>query len=400
MRKKRIWAAAVAVVLTALAAALVSAGNRLPGWETPEGISGARGRKIEASLAAAAEECADLYASVREASDHLQGACLTRSDIDAIEARLIDAGYATVDSDPVYPEYLANPEALYRFQSDLSAGENASFPFFRVSEDGGLWQSCFLREQGETRCVLTKLTWDNGVPRVESCEVRPVYDMELADWGIFYYRLYPADDPHYIDYSQLRLAPVDRTLYDLNRTYILPVGYQMVNLFLCDWQEGDWGDLSFNDLFEYLREMDTGERFQWSDLPDWISATRAILPAGLFEDTLLAHFHISREELRGQAGYDPDRDGYPWRPVFGDDLTTWHYPMCQPEVVKQVSNADGTVTLTVRVFCPELKTDRLFTHEVTVRPLAEGGFQYTGNRVTQVGSRGLPPAIPRFQLDG
>lgn len=71
MRKKRIWAAAVAVVLTALAAALVSAGNRLPGWETPEGISGSRGRKIEASLAAAAEECADLYASVREASDHL-----------------------------------------------------------------------------------------------------------------------------------------------------------------------------------------------------------------------------------------------------------------------------------------------------------------------------------------
>ncbi len=401
MRKKRIWAAAAAaVLLTLLALVLFSAGSRLSGWKTPEGISPFQGRKMEASLRAASAKCADLCASAWEASGHPQGACLSRSDIDAIEACLIDAGYPTVDSDAVYPEYLANPESLYRFQSDLNTGKNTSFTFFRVCEDGGLWQSFFLRTNGETRCVLTRLTWDNGTPRVESCEVRPVYDMELADWGFFYYRLYPADDPHYIDYSQLRLNPADRNLYDLNRTYILPIGYQMVNLFLCDWQEGDWGNLSFNDLFEYFREMDTGERFQWAELQDWISPTRSILPANLFEDTLLPRFRISREELRAAAAYDPDRNGYPWRPAFGDDMTPWHYPMCQPEVVKQAANPDGTITLTVQVYCPEQKTDRLFTHEVTVRPLAEGGFQYTANHVTQVGSRGLPPAIPRFLLDG
>ena len=168
----------------------------------------------------------------------------------------------------------------------------------------------------------------------------------------------------------------------------------MVNLFLCNWREGDWGDLSFNDLFEYLYEKDRGERFEWSDLSSFM------LPAELFESTVLPYFQISLEKFRKASGYDAEADAYPWRPVFGDDLTTWKYPMCEPEVVSRTRNSDGTLTLTVQVYSRELKTDRLFTHEVTVRLLENGGFQYTANRVTYVSDRGLPPSMPRFALAG
>lgn len=38
----------------------------------------------------------------------------------------------------------------------------------------------------------------------------------------------------------------------------------------------------------------------------------------------------------------------------------------------------------------DLKTDCLFAHEVTVRPLENGRFQYVGNKVTYQTEYGLP----------
>lgn len=381
--KQRIFVGIVCL-LALLAGALFLTKDTLPGWEAPEELPVLLRYRLKSELSEIAKICGDLY--MAERMDRY-----SRETIDTVEARLTEAGYATVDTDAVYPDYLANPEGLRRF----CAGEGDTQTVLHVREDGGIWHSFFVRRPEQMLCVLTKIGWDGeNTAYVETCESLPVYEMELAEWDTFYYRLYPANDPHYIDYNQLRLTPVERELYDLNREYIRPVGYEMVNLFLCDWQEGDWGDLSFNDLFEYLYEKDRGERFEWGGLPT------LMLPAELFEDTVVPYFQISLEDFRKASGYDAEADAYPWRPVFGDDLTTWKYPMCEPEVVGQTQNSDGTLTLTVQVHSPELKTDRLFTHEVTVRPLENGGFQYTANQVTYVSDRGLPPAMPRFALDG
>ena len=381
--KKRAFVGIVCL-LALLAGALFLAKDPLPGWEAPEELSVLHRYRLKSELSEIAKICEELYMA-----EQAEG--YSRETIDAVEARLTETGYTTVDTDAVYPDYLANPEGLRRF----CAGEKDTQTVIHVSEDGGFWYTFFVRKKGQTLCVLTKIGWDGeGRACVETCETLPVYEMELADWDVVYYRLYPDNDPHYIDYNQLRLTPVDRELYDLNREYIRPVGYQMVNLFLCDWQEGDWGDLSFNDLFEYLYEKDRGERFEWGGLSE------LMLPAELFESTVLPYFPISLEDFRKASGYDAEVDTYPWRPMFGDDLTSWKYPICEPEVVGQTQNSDGTLTLTVQVYSPELKTDRLFTHAVTVRPLENGGFQYTANRITDVSDRGLPPAMPRFALDG
>lgn len=44
----------------------------------------------------------------------------------------------------------------------------------------------------------------------------------------------------------------------------------------------------------------------------------------------------------------------------------------------------------------DLKTDCLFAHEVTVRPLENGRFQYVGNKVTYQTEYGLPFCEPRI----
>lgn len=390
----RSWLAAGILCAAALLAAVVLLLPReeLPGWDAPEALSASQSRRVQKELIQIVQGYGTLSTRVDED--------LMQEDIDAIEARLLAAGYPTVDTDEIYPEYLGNPESLYGFWEAARDGQDAAQTVIRVSEDGGFWHTYLFQEKGERGCLLTHVAWngDNSA-YVQSCELLPLYDIELADWGIFYYRMYPANDPHYVDYSQLRLVPVDHVLFDLNRKYIIPIGYQMANLFLCDWQEGDWGELALNDLFEYLYKKDTGQRYDWSKSSDWDTPTRILLPAQLFEATVLPYFRISLDAFREACEYDEVQECYPWRPVFGDDLTSRHYVMCEPEVLSQTQNGDGTITLTVQVYSPDLKTDRLFTHEVTVRPLTDGSFQYVGNRVTYVSDCGLPYNMARFDLD-
>lgn len=385
----------VICVLLLLVAVCLLTGLLLPraelsGWSPPEQLPAAQAQQAKAEILQASALLGDLY---EEASHPL-----SQADIDTMEQHLVEAGYTVVDTDGVYPEYLANPGGLQAFWESASAGVDAAQSVLQINSSGFLYLR-FFRSGEENRYLLTSLIWDERAePVVEECQVLPIYDMVLSDWGIFYYRVYPADDPHYIDYAQFWMAPVDREAYDLCRTYIQTVGYQMVNLFLCDWQEGNWGQLSFNDLFEYLYERDTGQRVDVDTFPLEGYPPRASIPAELFEDTLLPYFQISLEEFRQRCGYEAG--GYPWRPIFGDDLTTWHFPICEPEVMEACQNADGTLTLTVQVYSPELKTDRLFSHQVTVRPLEEGGFQYVSNRITYTGPQGLPPDMSRFTLDG
>lgn len=386
-RKKGCLAAAIFFVF--LTALLLFHQTTLPGWDVPEELTLSQRRRIAGELTQAAKLC-------REAAP---SSGLSQSDIDALESCLLTEGFSVIDSDALYPEHLGNPESLYAFWAAVTSDTPTAQTVLRVNDDGSL-SHLFFHHGKEDIFVLTVADWANGSLSVRECNVLPLYDMELTDWGIFYYRVYPADDPHYIDYAQLRLTPVDRKLYDLTRTYILPVGYQLVNLFLCDWQEGDWGSLSFNDLLDGFYLAQTGGFLPWEQYPFYASPARAMIPAQLFEDTLLPYFDIPLETFRTLCRYDAEMDSYPFRPIYGNDLTVWHYPMCEPLVTSSTENPDGTLTLNVQVYSPELKTDNLFSHTVTVRPNPDGTFQYVSNQLTYVSPRGLPPAMPRFDLDG
>lgn len=359
-----------------LAAILLFPQKDFPGWEAPDILSSSQSRAIRDELIRAAEVCQGVKSA------------------DSLEERLIGAGFATVDSDAIYPSYLANADGV----RDFAAGRSST-SVLQAGKNGGFVHMFFARGD-EDFLILTEVSQHSqGSFYVSACETLPLYETELADWDIFYYRLYPENDPHYIDYNQLRLTPVDRELYDLTREYILPVGYQMVNLFLCDWQEGNWGDLAFSDVFEYLYERNTGDPLPWQDFPVHPDSHYRLIPAQLFEDTVLPYFRVSREYLRKACQYDSAADAYPWRPVHGDDLTTWEYPYREPQVTDCQENSDGTITLKVQVYSAEVKTNNLFSHEVTLRPFADGGFQYVANRISYTSSYGLPPAMARFELD-
>ena len=95
--------------------------------------------------------------------------------------------------------------------------------------------------------------------------------------------------------------------------------------------------------------------------------------------------------MRDLAFYDGERDSYPWRQLQSEEVVSLlRYYTMEPEVTAYKENPDGTLCLTVQVLSTDLKTDCLFSHQVTIRPLEGGGFQFTGNRILTQGEKGLP----------
>ena len=100
--------------------------------------------------------------------------------------------------------------------------------------------------------------------------------------------------------------------------------------------------------------------------------------------------------LRELAQYNAVEDYYPWRPVETNDYVFLDFYSIDPEVTAYQVHPEGTITLTVQVLSTDLKTDCVFAHEVTVRPLENGRFQYVGNKVTFQTGYGLPYSEPRL----
>lgn len=113
----------------------------------------------------------------------------------------------------------------------------------------------------------------------------------------------------------------------------------------------------------------------------------------------MQYFTIDIDTLRQVAQYNAEGDYYPWRPVETNDYVFLYYYTVESEVTAYRGNSDGTLTLTVEMLSTDLATDCLFAHEVTVRPLENGRFQFVGNKITYQTEYGLPYCEPRLTWD-
>lgn len=346
----------------------------------------------------------DVYTSAEKVAEG-NAPVLSGADIAEIEDLLIVAGFDVIVRNGVYPPYLITGDRFHLFWDQVQNSENAEQEVIEISDTGGLSYTLFRNEDGKCSVYFASYGFDSaGRPQALSYEKHTVQDMELTERGNFYYRIFPAGDKHYADYSLIRLTPPDKALYDLTAKYIMPIGYQAANIFLVDWNERDFGDLSFNDLFEYLYSARNGTSINYTEYPindgtffKGVTVGYYEIPSELFESTILPYFSVTIESFRKAAFYDEYRAYYPWKPFLTNDAV-W-YPYIEPSVVGCTENDDGTITLYVDVLSTDLKTDRLFSHKVTIRLLEDGNFQYVGNQITFQMEPGLPPGEVRLSYN-
>lgn len=348
---------------------------------------------MQERLEARCKEITDIYRPLYET---MEGMTPTQSDIDAMEELLICKGLDVIDTNGVYPSYLVTSDHFHSFWDSVQDRKQAEQEVIMIAASGALAYRLFTYD--ETGKFLYSMTCPLGGEGELAYEAHDIKDWELTEKDNFFYRILPANDKHYPDFSLIRLTPPDRELYDMTLHYIFSVGYIATNVFLIDWAEGNWKNLSFNDQFEYLYLTHFGKQFNGDGYPMLRSQYGYAIPAEEFESVILPYYNIDLDTFRELAQYDSDGDYYPWRPLETNDFAfIWYYNI-EPEVTAYTRNADGTLTLTVEALSADLKTDCLFAHEVTVRPLENGEFQYVGNRVTYQTEYGLPCTVPRYKL--
>ena len=297
-----------------------------------------------------------------------------------------------------YPSYyLEDGTLLLSFWEKAQAGTDCKLALLFERPDGAVSYQAFSVEDGAAYARFLRLEkGEDGAVSTSGFERYPVQEWTLTENGNFYYRLFPAGDKHYADFQLIRTTAPDAACFAALEQYILPVDYYYVNLLITDWSEPDFTGVSFNDLFDRLYALQKG--FQ-PDVSRYSQDKAGIyrIPAAEFEAAVLPYFDLSPQTLRDTAGFDAETESYPWRPIQTNDMGRYDYPAVEPYITKIRNNADGTKTLFVSCLSTDVPTDRIFSHELTVRD-TPGGFQFVSNRVTYQTELGLPNSEPRLTV--
>lgn len=308
--------------------------------------------------------------------------------VQEIAQKLEAQGVTAIDSENQVN--MTNPQQMQAFISALKNRETAGLTVLIVSAYDRFTEYCLRAEGGALEAEKTYYQYADGAFEARSSVSFPVDSWQYTEEGYFIFTgksfsaqslvLTMSDEE---EFAAWRVEPLDQQCREWTRRYLLPVGYGKNNMFLTDWSEADYGTLDFYDLFDKFYP----EMYQQS-VPYTTSENAAVgvvyhIPAREFEDVVSLHFAVGTETLREKTDYLEAANAYEYRPR---GFYETEYPnLPYPEVISGAENGDGTLTLLVNAVYPSAETSRAFTHELTIRPDAQGGFQYLSNRVLRSG---------------
>lgn len=260
------------------------------------------------------------------------------------------------------------------------AGENkeAEQTLLLVQSDGALVRCDLSAVNGEIEVSCYTLSFEEGEPVTDEGYKFVACVWKYSDKGYLFLEEYRPKDLDGVPMNMaIRVKPLDEKCRQYNRKYVEPIGYNFNNMFITDWSEGDYGSLDFYDLYEPMYRMRWDDQEVIDQLEEGIVYE---IPEEEFEELYHSYFKINTQVLRERTFYNEEKNIYQYRTRGMGDLSPTGTPP-YPEVTRYRENEDGTLTLTVEAIWPERNLDCAFSHELTVRQLEDGGFQYVSNRV-------------------
>lgn len=285
-----------------------------------------------------------------------------------------EAGYAASDRDDQIN--MANYEQAEAFCEKARRKEAAELTLFSVLDEGRLIRYDMETADGRIHVALRSLQWKEGEPEVYYSHEYEAYTWEYTDKGFLFIEEYqPAGYDGPPGRIGFRIKPLDQRCRELNRKYVLPVGYTRNNLLVTDWDETDYAGLELYDLYEILYRVKYGDYVPYSAY----EGAEYEIPEAEFEEVLQTFFQIDSQTIRAKTVYHPDRRTYRYRPRGLHDAELPYGPY--PEVTACEEQADGTICLTVEAVWERKGLDSAVRSELVVRPLENGSFQYVSNAV-------------------
>lgn len=345
--------------------------------EPGEAVEGSPGNAQEQKKDGTAEETEALAEGYRDLYEEAEED--GREDSLELKQVVVDylggEGYAASDRDDQIN--MANYQQAEEFCRKAQKKEAAELTLFSVLDEGKLIRYDMETKDGRINVVLNSLRWKDGVPQVFYTHEFEAHTWEYTDKGYLFVEEYqPAGYDGPPGRIGFRITPLDQRCRELNRKYVLPVGYTRNNLLITDWNEADYGGLDIYDLYEMLYRMKYGKEVPY----ETYEGAEYEIPGGEFEEVLQTYFQIDSRTIREKAVYHPDSGTYRYRPRGLHDAELPYGPY--PEVTDWEELDDGTVRLTVEAVWERKGLDCAVQSELVVRPLENGGFQYVSNHVS------------------
>ena len=325
------------------------------------------------------EICSQLY---KKASEENKIADLETVRI--IVNQFGENGYPAVDSRNQIDMTEAEQEEWFCEMVDTQ--EEAEITIIEVSYLGGFVKYDLETKDGNVDVVRSYYKYENGnMKREVTGSYQAEYWNYTEDGYLMFSGVWFSEELYVLtlsgaeEHTALRVQPLDETYRELSRKYLLPIGFEQNNMFIVDWNEDDFGELNFYDMFDLLYPKVYGTNIPYvADDNLGVGAVYQI-PKDDFERVILPYFDIDSETLQSKTIYNAEDKTYEYKPRGFEEVEYPEYPYS--EVIGFTENGDGTLTLTANVVFPYVGDSKVYAHEVVVRPLENGGVQYVSNRI-------------------
>lgn len=298
--------------------------------------------------------------------------------------RFGECGYAAVDCENRVD--MTQMQSVMDFCDSVENQKEAEVTIIQVSSLGGFSVYHLQTENGVVHVKRCYYGYKDGIMKSEDeGEYQTDYWRYTDDGYMMFSGTYFSEELYVLTLSSaeehvaFRVLPLDAKCRELNEKYLLPIGYELNNMFLVDWNEDDFGELNFYDMFDLLYPKLHNEKFPYvADDNLGIGAVYHIHKTE-FENVIMEYFNIDSETLQSKTVYDSEDSTYEYKPRGFEEVEYPEYPYS--EVIGYTENSDGTITLTANVVFPYSGNSKVYAHEVVIRPLEDGRVQYVSNRI-------------------
>lgn len=325
------------------------------------------------------EICINLY---KEAAEEKRTGDL--EIIRSIVSLFGENGYPAVDSKNQIN--MTKAAQVVEFCEKVDKQKEAEITILVVDYTGGFVQYDLYTKDGKVEVSRSCYRYENGNMEKVAAGSYLAEDWNYTEEGYlmfsgawFSQELYVLTSSEAKEHTALRVQPLDEKYRELSRKYLLSVGFQQNNIFLVDWNEDDFGDLDFYDVYDIFYPKVKGQPVPYIADKNLSVTSVYQIPKEEFESVIMKYFNIDSQTLQSKTVYDSKTSTYEYKPRGFEEVEYPEYPYS--EVVGFTENSDGTISLTANVVFPYEGDSRVYAHEVVVRPLENGGVQYVSNRM-------------------
>ncbi len=312
---------------------------------------------------------------------------LTETDLLDMCNQIAKHGYCVKTTD-AYSE-LKHYEVIDDFLLKAKEGMTESVVLFELNSDGGLTRQKFFYDGKDMYVLASKCDWNNEEqPTMTYISYTRVMEWYYCDNGWFCFQLCVPQPPEVSEVVDggcfIRIKPLADSLRKMTKRLVRQLGYQGNNILCSNWNTDHMEELDYNGMYEYLYRMKYGETFPSGKYTNGI-------PKEEFESLIMEYFPITKEQIQEYASFNEENQTYDWVQLGCFNYAPNYFGTSLPEVVNIQNNEDDTVTLTVEAVNDMVIQDNVvITHELTVKFVEDGRFQYLGNEILNHGIENIP----------